>query len=33
VNVTPPTLLFDDTNLLSIDSFGISVDEQEHEDS
>jgi len=33
MDVTPPTLSFDDTNLLSFDSFCVSVDEQEHEDS
>jgi len=33
MNMTSPTLLFDDTNLLSIDSFCVSVDKQEHEDS
>jgi len=33
MNVTPPPLLFDDTNLLSIDTFSVSVDEKEHEDS
>ena len=33
MDVTLPTLLFDDTNLLSIDSFCVSVDEQEHKDS
>jgi len=27
MNVTPPTLFFDDTNLLSIDNFCVSVDE------
>jgi len=33
LKVTPPTLLFDDTNLLSINSFCVSVDELEHEKS
>jgi len=33
IDVTPPTLLFDDTNLLSFDSFCVNVDEQEHEDT